>query len=67
LVKLLRIDNGLEFYSGEFDEFCKNKEITRHHTLRNTPQQNNIIEYMNKILLKIACCMLSQARLSMGF
>jgi hypothetical protein len=47
--------------------FARIKKITRHHTLRNTPPQNNIIEYMTRTLLKIACCMLSQARLSMAF
>jgi 5'-3' exoribonuclease 2 len=37
-VKRLRTDNGLEFCSSEFDEFCKDQGIARHHTVRHTPQ-----------------------------
>ena len=36
-IKHIIIDSDLEFYSGEFDEFYKNKEIVRHHTVKNTP------------------------------
>ncbi|KAL1540759.1 Retrovirus-related Pol polyprotein from transposon TNT 1-94 [Salvia divinorum] len=37
-IKRLRTDNGLEFYSSEFNEFCNNEGIVRHHTIRHTPQ-----------------------------
>ncbi|GAA0168010.1 hypothetical protein LIER_22828 [Lithospermum erythrorhizon] len=37
-VKWLRTDNGLEFCSSEFDEFCKMDGIAIHHTVRNTLQ-----------------------------
>lgn len=36
-IKRLRTDNGLEYCSGEFDEFCKNEGIVRHRTVRKTP------------------------------
>ncbi|KAJ4715159.1 Retrovirus-related Pol polyprotein from transposon TNT 1-94 [Melia azedarach] len=46
-IKRLRTDNGLEFCWSEFDEFCKNEGIARHHTVRDTPQQNGVAERIN--------------------
>ncbi|KAJ4721544.1 Retrovirus-related Pol polyprotein from transposon TNT 1-94 [Melia azedarach] len=63
-IKRLRTDNGLEFYRSEFDEFCKNEGIARHHTVRDTPQQNGVAERMNQTLLERARCMLSNAELT---
>ena len=36
-VKRLRIDNGLELCSTEFNKFCKAERIARQFTVRNTP------------------------------
>ena len=36
-IKRLRTDNGLEFCSREFDDFCRNEGISRHYTVRYTP------------------------------
>ena len=47
-VKVLRIDNGLEFCNEEFEMFCKNQGILRHKTVRNTPQPNGLVERMNR-------------------
>lgn len=66
-VKRLRIDNSLEFYSGEFNEFCKNQGITRHHTIKGTPQQNVVAKRMNRTLLEKAHCMLFIAGLPKKF
>ena len=66
-VKRLRTDNGLEFCSSEFDEFCRANGIARHHTVRHTPQQNGVAERMNQTLLERARCMLSNAGLSRMF
>ncbi|KAJ4717014.1 Retrovirus-related Pol polyprotein from transposon TNT 1-94 [Melia azedarach] len=63
-IKRLRTDNGLEFCWSEFDEFCKNEGIARHHTVRDTPQQNGVAERMNQTLLERARCMLSNAELT---
>ena len=38
-VKCLRTDNGLEFYSEEFNLFCKEHGIMRHKTVRYTSNQ----------------------------
>ena len=53
-IKCFRTDNGLEYCSREFDEFCKNEEIARHHTIQKTPQHNGVAERMNKTLLEKA-------------
>uniref|UniRef100_A0A2N9GIC0 Integrase catalytic domain-containing protein n=1 Tax=Fagus sylvatica TaxID=28930 RepID=A0A2N9GIC0_FAGSY len=66
-IKRFRIDNGLKHCSREFDEFCKNDGIVRHHTVRRTPQHNGVAVRMNKTLLERARCMLSNARLSKDF
>lgn len=57
-VQCLRIDNGLEFLSTEFQVYCRNKGIKRHKTVPGNPQQNGIIERMNRTLLDRARCML---------
>lgn len=66
-IKRLRTDNGLEFCSGEFNEFCKKEGIVRHRTVRYTPQQNGVAERMNRTILERARCMLLQAGLSRDF
>ena len=66
-VKRLRTDNGMEFCSMEFDQFCKNEGIVRHCTVRYTPQQNGVAEKMNRTLLERARWMLSIAGLSQCF
>ncbi|KAH9657298.1 Integrase catalytic domain-containing protein [Citrus sinensis] len=66
-VKRLRIDNGLEYYSKEFDSFCKEKGIVRHKTVRRIPQQNGLAERMNRTLVEKVRCMLFSANLSKHF
>ena len=41
-IKKLRTDNGLEFNKEEFNQFCADEGIGRHHTVRMTPQQNSV-------------------------
>jgi transposase InsO family protein len=42
IIKVLRIDNGREFYGNEFEEFCKKRIIARHKTTPYTHQQNGV-------------------------
>ncbi|PKI48038.1 hypothetical protein CRG98_031555 [Punica granatum] len=51
-VKLLRTDNGLEFYSDEFNKFCGEQEIVRHRPVLGTPQQNSVADWMNMTILE---------------
>jgi transposase InsO family protein len=51
-IKCLRTDNGGEFTSMEFENYCKESGIDRHKTTAYTPQQNGVVEFMNKTLLE---------------
>ena len=42
-IKRLRTDNGMEFCSCEFDEFCRDEGIARHRTVCHTPQQKRVL------------------------
>eukprot|EP00253_Pinus_taeda_P006039 PITA_06039 len=66
-IKVLRIDNGGEFCSKEFEEFCKKCGIARQNTTPYTPQQNGLAQRMNKTLMGRARNMLSGARLGQEF
>lgn len=66
-VKYLRSDNGLEYRDTEFLEFCKTEGITRHFTVKGTPQQNGVAERMNRTLLEKARCMRLNAGLPKSF
>ncbi|KAH9681147.1 hypothetical protein KPL71_026853 [Citrus sinensis] len=66
-IKRLRTDNGLEYCSNEFDEFCKRLGIARQKTVRYTPQQNGLAERMNKTLIEKVRYMLLSSNLSKYF
>ncbi|KAG8481838.1 hypothetical protein CXB51_027155 [Gossypium anomalum] len=66
-IKYLRTDNGLEFYSDEFNRLCKSEGIMRHLTVRHTPQQNSVAERMNRTIIEKVRCMLSNANLPKSF
>ena len=66
-VKILRTDNGMEFCSNEFDEFCSNDGMVRHHTIPYTPQQNGVAERMNRTIISRARCMLSNTKMHRHF
>ena len=51
-VKRLRTDNGLEFCSREFDDYCFQEGIQRHKIVPYNPQQNGMAERMNMTLLE---------------
>eukprot|EP00253_Pinus_taeda_P034023 PITA_34023 len=66
-IKVLRTDNGGEFCSKEFEEFCKECGIARQKTTPYTPQQNGVAKRMNKTLMERARSMLSGAGLGQEF
>ena len=55
----LRTDNGREFTSNEFKKYCMDNGIKRHLTNVYTPQQNGVVERMNRTLLGMARSMLT--------
>ncbi|KAL4032229.1 hypothetical protein IC575_005297 [Cucumis melo] len=63
----LRIDNGGEFISNEFAEFCNQEDIKRQFTITYTPQQNGVAEWMNRTLLERTRAMLGAAGLKKAF
>ena len=46
-------DNGPEFISKEFTEYCKKEDIKLIHTTAHTPQANGIVERFNGTLKRI--------------
>ena len=62
-IKCLRKDNGGEFTSLEFEKYCKDEGIVRHKTNVYTPQQNGVVEHMNRTFLERERNMLSNANL----
>ena len=43
-IKRLRTDNGMEFCGEKVNEFCKDKGIVRHRTVKHTPKPNGVVE-----------------------
>lgn len=66
-IKRFRTNNGLEFCAKEFNNFCRNEGIARHKTIKDTPQQNDLAEWMNRTILERVRCMLCTARLPRQF
>jgi hypothetical protein len=66
-VKLLHTNNGMEFYSNEFNDYCSNEGVFRHHTIPYTPQQNGVAEHMNRTIIFKARWMISYASMSRHF
>ena len=56
-IKYLRTDNGLEYKDKELIRFCELDGITRHFTVKGTPQQNGVAKRMNRTLAERARCM----------
>jgi transposase InsO family protein len=53
----------MEFCSADFKSFGRKEGIVRHHTIPHTPQQNGVVERMNRTIISKACCMLSNSSL----
>jgi len=62
--KCLRLDNGGEFTSKEFMEFCGEHGIKRQLCVARTPQKNGVVERKNKIVQEMARTILKDSKLS---
>jgi hypothetical protein len=62
-IKFLRIDNGGEFTSVEFENYCKEVGIEIHNTMVYTPQQNGVVEHMNRTLPERERSMLNNSKM----
>ncbi|KAG8479437.1 hypothetical protein CXB51_029202 [Gossypium anomalum] len=60
-------DNGTKYKNDPFLQVCQYEGIVRHFTVRDTPQQNGVVECMNQTILEKVRCMLSNAGLGKKF
>jgi len=51
-VKVLRSDNGGEYTSKEFKDYLASKGIEHQLNISERPQQNRVVERMNRTLTK---------------
>jgi len=66
-VKALRSDNGGEYTSRQFAEFCKSAGIEHQLTLPYTPQQNGVSERKNRTVMEMARCLLIEKQMPNQF
>ena len=66
-VKCLRSDNGGEYVSKAFQDFCDAKGIKREFTAPYNPPQNGVAKRMNRTIQEKIRSMLSNASLPNGF
>jgi hypothetical protein len=53
-LKVLRTNNGGEFTSVQFGEYCAGEGIQRHYSAPYTPQQNGVVERRNQMVVNTA-------------
>ena len=66
-LKCLHLDNGGEYVSKAFQEFCDAKGTRREFTAPYNPPQNGVSERMNRTIQEKIRSMLSNAQLPDGF
>ena len=66
-LKRLRTDNGGEYISREFKEYCSKHGIMHEKTVPGTPQHNGVVERMNQTIVGKFRCMLKLAKLLKSF
>ena len=66
-IKYLRSDNGGEFISNEFYDYCEENGIRRHFSATYTPQQNGVVERKNRTVQEMARTMLNDSKVCDAF
>jgi transposase InsO family protein len=66
-IKCLRSDNGGEFTSNEFNNFCEDHGIKIQFSAPRTPQHNGFVERKKKIVQESARTMLNEVKLPDNF
>ena len=64
-IKILRSDNGREFTSNEFNDFCKEVGIKRELTIPYNPQQNCVVGRKNRSIIEAVIAMIHDQDLPM--
>jgi transposase InsO family protein len=67
ILKCLRLDNGGEYCSKEFDDHCSYHGIRREKTIPITPQENGVLERMNRTIMEYSRSMRLLAGLPLQF
>ena len=62
-VKVLRSDNSGEYRNEEMKRFCTIKLIKQKFTVPHNPEQNGMAERMNRTLIEMTRCIMSDARM----
>lgn len=57
-IKILKTDNGIEYESNEFNDFCTEADIKRETTVSYTPEQNGVAERKNRMIMEATRAML---------
>jgi hypothetical protein len=52
MFKCMRLENGGEYYSKEFDNYCSHYGICREKIVLGTPQENGVLERMNRTIIE---------------
>jgi hypothetical protein len=63
-IKCLRSDNGEDFTSKEFMDYCSKHVIKRKFFVTRTPQQNGVVEKKNSTVHEMARTMLMDSKLT---
>ncbi len=66
-IKILRSDNGGEYTSKVFSDYLKSKGIQRQFSIPRTPEQNGVVERMNRTIQESARSMIYGAGLTDEF
>ena len=66
-IKMLRTDNGGEYMSKAFKQFCLDSGIVHQTTVPYTPEQNGVAERKNRTIMESVRSMLSSAKLPNTF
>ena len=62
-IKCLRLDNGREFISKLFQQYCDENGIKRQFSIARTPQQNGVAERKNRTVQEMGRTMLKDSKL----
>ena len=57
-IKTLRIDNGTEYESNEYNDYCREASIKREITTAYTPEQNGVAKRKNRSIIEATRAML---------
>ena len=66
-IKILRLDQGGEYKSGDFIKYCKDHGIVQQFIVPSTPQHNGVAERKNRTLVECARSMMKGKNLSNAF